>query len=78
MYGEIVFLIVKWAILVIGVQVIAVCLDKIFGQTRRGEIMKIPKMHFFVLVICFLPSMPHIDAAEVTVGDETISIPLTL
>ncbi len=40
--------------------------------------MKIPKMHFFVFVICFLPSMPHIDAAEVTVGDETISIPLTL
>jgi hypothetical protein len=40
--------------------------------------IKISKMRFFVLVVCFLPSKPHIDAAEVIVGDETISIPLTL
>ena len=37
--------------------------------------MKIPKVHFFVFVICFLPFTMHTDAAEVTVWDETISIP---
>ena len=44
------------------------------GQIRRGEIMKIPKMCFYMLAMCFLVSMSHIDAAEVTVADKTVSI----